>query len=118
MISPLVGSCGSGVTAAVLALALEHAGRELAEIQPRSSRDPAKTHPRPFRGPAEIARGRFENGAPRTERGHLRLPEIARDCPRLPENRRASLLEIYDGSWAEYGGDESQPLATGPAPPA
>ena len=26
--APLVGSCGSGVTAAVLALALEHAGRD------------------------------------------------------------------------------------------
>ena len=51
--APLIGSCGSGVTASVLALGLEHAGRE-------------------------------------------------------------GLLEIYDGSWAEYGGDHSQPLATGP----
>ena len=52
--APLIGSCGSGVTAAVLALALEHAGR-------------------------------------------------------------TDLLELYDGSWAEYGGDPEQPLATGPA---
>jgi len=51
---PLVGSCGSGVTASVLALALAHAGR-------------------------------------------------------------ADLMQIYDGSWAEYGTDEAQPLATGPA---
>lgn len=51
---PLVGSCGSGVTASVIALALAHLGRE-------------------------------------------------------------GLVEIYDGSWAEYGADEDQPLATGPA---
>ena len=30
---------------------------------------------------------------------------------------RESLLRVYDGSWAEYGADEAQPLATGPAPP-
>ena len=52
--APLIGSCGSGVTASVLALALEHIGRE-------------------------------------------------------------GLLEIYDGSWAEYGSDVTQPLATGSA---
>lgn len=51
--APLIGSCGSGVTASVLALGLEHAGRK-------------------------------------------------------------ALLEVYDGSWAEYGGDASQPLASGP----
>ena len=51
--APLIGTCGSGVTASVLALALAHMGRE-------------------------------------------------------------QLLEIYDGAWAEWGGDQSLPLATGP----
>ena len=50
----LIGSCGSGVTAAVLALAMEHSGV------------------------------------------------------------RGDLLEIYDGSWAEWGSDTSLPIATGP----
>lgn len=51
----LIGSCGSGVTACVLALGLAHAGR-------------------------------------------------------------SDLLEVYDGSWAEWGGDHSLPLETGAAP--